>query len=243
MKVALPKSSKTKTEILEIVRILNRSFPNPVSVLKHRNSFELLIAVILSAQCTDLRVNKTTPSLFPAQRACTAQDILDLGEETVKNIIRPYGYFNHKTKAIMGCAHALLNKEVPSDFDELIALPGVGAKTAQVIQAQWFKKDAFPVDTHIHRVANRLGLANTGNNRDKTELTLKAQMPQKDWSRLHLQMVFHGRETCKALKPRCAACPLKHLCKYYKTVFSVSASKAKPAKLKRQAAKDKSPRK
>lgn len=114
----------------------------------------------------------------------------------------------------MGCANALLGKEVPSSLEELTALPGVGNKTAQVIQSQWFKLPAFPVDTHIHRVANRLGLANSGTNRDKTERQVKAQVPKEQWSELHLQLVFHGRKTCTAYKPKCKSCPLGQLCKY-----------------------------
>ena len=114
----------------------------------------------------------------------------------------------------MGCANALLEKEVPSSLEELTALPGVGNKTAQVIQSQWFKLPAFPVDTHIHRVANRLGLANSGTNRDKTERQVKAQVPKEYWSDLHLQLVFHGRKTCTAYKPKCKSCPLEQLCKW-----------------------------
>lgn len=173
----------------------------------------MLVAVILSAQCTDARVNTITPLLFPKDRPCTPEDILELGAETVRKIIHPCGYFNSKTKAIMGSAEALQRRgDFPSTFEELTALPGVGAKTAQVVLAQWFKQDAFPVDTHIHRVANRLGLAHSGSNRDKTERQLKAIIPQKYWSDLHLQMVFHGRKTCTAFKPKCKSCPLRQLC-------------------------------
>lgn len=170
--------------------------------------------MILSAQCTDARVNTITPLLFPKDHACTPEDILELGEARVKKIIFPTGYYNSKTKAILGCAKALLGKEVPSNLEELTSLPGVGNKTAQVIQAQWFKMPAFPVDTHIHRVANRLGLANSGTNRDKTERQVKAQVPKENWSDLHLQLVFHGRKTCTAYKPQCKSCPLEQLCKY-----------------------------
>ncbi len=198
---------------MELVKRLNKEFPNPQAPLTHRNAFELLLAVILSAQCTDARVNTITPLLFPKDRPCEAQDILDLGEEQVKKIIFPTGYFNSKTKAIMGCAQRIGELgQVPSTFDELVKLPGVGGKTAQVILAQWFKQDAFPVDTHIHRVANRLGLANSGKNRDKTERQVKALVPKEYWSALHLQLVFHGRKTCTAAKPKCRSCPLNDLC-------------------------------
>jgi len=112
----------------------------------------------------------------------------------------------------MGCSAALKGCQVPSDLESLTALPGVGNKTAQVVQAQWFGLPAFPVDTHIHRVANRLGLANSGKNRDKTERQLKAAIPKEQWSRLHLQLIFHGRKTCTARKPKCSECPLRELC-------------------------------
>lgn len=197
-----------------LIRILDQEFPNPKAPLKHRSVFELLIAVILSAQCTDERVNQITPRLFPKKRACTPKDILKMGEENLRKIIHSCGYFNSKTKAIMGCARRLHGKEVPHDFEELRKLPGVGPKTAQVIQAQWFKIPAFPVDTHIHRVANRLGLANSGKNRDQTERQLKKQVPRKNWSNLHLQLVFHGRKTCTARKPKCKTCPLFEICRW-----------------------------
>lgn len=197
-----------------LVRILNQEFPQPKPPLKHRSVFELLIAVILSAQCTDERVNQTTPRLFPKKSACTPKDILKMGEENLRKIIHPCGYFNSKTKAIMGCARLLQNKELPHDFEKLRKLPGVGSKTAQVIQAQWFGMAAFPVDTHIHRVANRLGLAKSGKNRDQTERQLKEQVPREHWSRLHLQLVFHGRKTCTAYKPKCGRCPLFDICRW-----------------------------
>jgi len=201
------------THSTNIVRILNNEFPNPLTPLEHRNVFELLLAVILSAQCTDARVNKTTPKLFPKDRPCTPEDILKLGEDKVREIIYPCGYFNSKTKALMGCAEALKGgKEVPSNFKELTNLPGVGAKTAQVVQCQWFKIPAFPVDTHIHRVCNRLGLADSGKNRDKTDGQRKAKIDKKYWIDLHLQIIYHGRKTCTARKPKCKQCPVYEHC-------------------------------
>jgi len=203
-------------QITKLTEILAEEFPNPEAPLQHRSCFELLIAVILSAQCTDARVNQITPLLFPKDRACTPEDLLKMGAEKVKRIIFPTGYFNSKTKALMGCAAAIHDRDgqVPGTFEELIQLPGVGSKTAQVILAQWFKQDAFPVDTHIHRVCNRLGLANSGSNRDKTERQVKATVPQENWSDLHLQIIFHGRKTCTARKPACADCPLREICQW-----------------------------
>lgn len=201
-----------------LIKILDQEFPEPKPPLNHRNAFELLLAVILSAQCTDERVNTVTPNLFPKNRPCLASDILAFGEEKMKTIVHSCGYFNSKAKAIMGCAKIIheLNDEVPNTFEELTKLPGVGGKTAQVVLAQWFKQDAFPVDTHIHRVANRLGLAKSGKNRDKTERQLKATVPQEHWSKLHLQLVFHGRKTCTAYKPKCRSCPLREICTWPK---------------------------
>ncbi len=196
----------------KIKPILEKTYPELSIPLQHRSTFELLVAVILSAQCTDARVNTVTPLLFPKDRPCKPQDILDLGEEELRRIIHPCGYFNSKTTALMGCAHALLGKEVPNTFDELNALPGVGAKTAQVIQAQAFGLPAFPVDTHVHRVCNRLGLADSGQNRDKTERQVKAAVPKEDWSDLHLRLIYHGRQTCIARKPKCGSCPLYKEC-------------------------------
>lgn len=214
LKTTLDLPTMNKEKILQIVETLNHEFPNPEAPLRHRNVFELLIAVVLSAQCTDERVNKVTLNLFPKDHACTPADILELGEEEVRRIIHPTGYYNSKTKAVMGTAHALLGKEVPDDFDELIKLPGVGGKTAQVVLAQWFGQDTFPVDTHIHRVCNRLGLADSGKNRDKTERQVKATVPKEHWSKLHLQIIFHGRKTCTAYKPECGTCPLKNVCEW-----------------------------
>lgn len=199
----------------EIVYTIAKLYPDAKAPLKHRSVFELLIAVILSAQCTDARVNTITPLLFPVDRACEPKDILAIGAERIKEIIRPCGYFNQKTKAIVGVAKAMSKSgEVPSDFESLRKLPGVGPKTAQVIQSQWFKIPSFPVDTHIHRVLNRLGIADSGKNRDKTERQAKTAIDKKYWIDLHLQLIFFGRETCTARKPKCGTCPLVHLCKW-----------------------------
>lgn len=201
--------------VQEILEILGKRYASAKAPLIHRNVFELLISVILSAQCTDARVNQTTPSLFPKDRPCTPEDILKMGESKVKEIIKPCGYFNQKTKAIMGTAAAVKKLgQVPSDFEELRKLPGVGAKTAQVIQAQWFKMDAFPVDTHIHRVMNRLGIADSGKNRDKTERQVKAAVPKEKWSKLHLDLIYFGREICIARSPKCYSCPLFKYCQW-----------------------------
>ncbi len=232
--------NKTSTETL--IRLLDKEFPNPTAPLQHRSAFELLIAVILSAQCTDERVNQITPLLFPKDRPCAPEDILALGEEKVKQIIHPCGYFNSKTKALLGSAADIQARggEVPSNFSELTLLPGVGAKTAQVIQSQWYNLAAFPVDTHVHRVSNRLGLAHSGSNRDQTERQVKALVPKDHWSKLHLQLIFHGRKTCKAHKPKCDACPLFQICEWpkKKLLVSLGASSAFKNKNQNQQKKD-----
>lgn len=203
--------NKHVTKIVETLGIIYKGAKPP---LRHRNAFELLVAVILSAQCTDERVNKVTPILFPKKRPCKPADILKLGESGLKSIIHSCGYYNQKTKAIWGCAKKLVGRPLPSEMGALRALPGVGAKTAQVIQSQWFKINAFPVDTHIHRVLNRLGIANSGKNRDKTERQAKAAIDKKYWSRLHLDLIYFGRQTCTARKPKCETCPLYAECRW-----------------------------
>lgn len=223
-------------KIVRIVDLLQKAFPNPQAPLRHRNAFELLLAVILSAQCTDERVNKVTLKLFSGDKATLPEDILQLGEEKVRSLIASISYPNAKSKALIGTAKALLGKEVPSSLEELTALPGVGAKTAQVIQSQWFKDDAFPVDTHVHRVCNRLGLADSGKNRDKTERQVKASVPKKNWSALHLQLIYHGRKTCTARRPKCLECPLNTLCEWTEKT-SDDVSKAKPQLPKSRVAK------
>ncbi|QQR55441.1 endonuclease III [Candidatus Peregrinibacteria bacterium] len=208
-------TSLNTPQLTELIHRLDKEFPKPEPPLQHRSVFELLIAVILSAQCTDARVNTITPLLFPKNRPCTPEDLLTLGEAKVKHIIHPCGFFNTKSKAILATA-AQIQKlgGVPNRFEELIKLPGVGGKTAQVILAQWFKQDAFPVDTHVHRVCNRLGLAHSKKNVAKTEREVKARVPKEHWSKLHLQLVFHGRKTCTAYKPKCGTCPLFDLCQW-----------------------------
>ncbi|MEK7146489.1 MAG: endonuclease III [Patescibacteria group bacterium] len=201
-------------EIRSLLKHLDEAYPNTEPQLRHRNAFELLISIILSAQCTDARVNIVTQSLFPKDEPATPEYILKLGEDEVRHIIYPTGYFNSKTKAVMGTAAALLGKEIPSDIESLTKLPGVGRKTAQVLQSQWFHIPALPVDTHVHRVANRLGLAKSGGNRDKTERQLKAVIPQSEWSKFHLQLIYHGRAICTAYKPKCLSCPVYTNCKW-----------------------------
>ena len=182
----------------EVSRILNRIYRKVPIPLKHKNKFELVVAVLLSAQCTDERVNQVTPSLF--KKANTAIKMTKVPKKTIYNIIRPCGLAPQKSKAIFELSRILVKKfkgKVPESFEELEKLPGVGHKTASVVMSQGFGHPAFPVDTHIHRLAQRWGLTN-GKNVVQTEKDLKFLFPKKSWNKLHLQIIFYGREYCQA---------------------------------------------
>ena len=181
-----------------IMDYLESCYPKTPIPLNNKNNFELLVAVLLSAQCTDERVNKVTPSLFAIANNPFDMQAIDI--ETIYNIIRPCGLAPQKSKAIHKLSKILVEKFkgiVPSDIIELEKLPGVGHKTASVVVSQGFGIPAFPVDTHIHRLAQRWGLT-SGKNVVQTEKDLKRIFPKKTWSKLHLQIIFYGREYCKA---------------------------------------------
>ncbi|MED5473810.1 MAG: endonuclease III [Pseudomonadota bacterium] len=175
---------------------LNKIYPDPSIPLQHNNIFELLIAVLLSAQCTDERVNKITPLLF--SKANTPFKMRRLELESIYNIIRPCGLAPQKSKAIQELSNILVDSfdgKVPESFDELEKLPGVGHKTASVVMSQGFGQPAFPVDTHIHRLAQRWGLTD-GRSVKQTETDLKNVFPKDAWNKLHLQIIYYGREFC-----------------------------------------------
>jgi endonuclease-3 len=177
---------------------LQQLYPETPIPLDHKDPYTLLIAVLLSAQCTDVRVNQITPLLFA--RADTPQDMVKLSVEEIKEIIRPCGLSPMKSKGIAGLSRILLDEyggEVPADMKALEALPAVGHKTASVVMAQAFGVPAFPVDTHIHRLAQRWGLT-SGKNVTQTERDLKRLFPESSWNDLHLQIIFYGREYCSA---------------------------------------------
>ena len=181
-----------------VYKILNRIYKKVPIPLRHKNKFELVIAVLLSAQCTDERVNKVTPILF--KKANTAKKMIKIPKNTIYKIIRPCGLAPQKSKAIYELSRILVKKfsgKVPESFEELEKLPGVGHKTASVVMSQGFGYPAFPVDTHIHRLSQRWGLTN-GKNVVQTELDLKRLFPKKSWNKLHLQIIYYGREYCKA---------------------------------------------
>ena len=181
-----------------IMEFLEQTYPNTPVPLNNKNVFELLIAVLLSAQCTDERVNKVTPSLFKI--ANNPFEMEKVPVEKIYKIIRPCGLAPQKSKAISNLSKILVNKFdgiVPKDMNELEKLPGVGHKTASVVVSQGFGVPAFPVDTHIHRLAQRWGLTN-GKNVKTTEKDLKRLFPKEKWNKLHLQIIFYGREFCSA---------------------------------------------
>ena len=196
----------------EVSRILNRIYRKVPVPLKHKNKFELVVAVLLSAQCTDERVNQVTPSLF--KKANTAIKMTKVPKKTIYNIIRPCGLAPQKSKAIFELSRILVKKfkgKVPESFDELEKLPGVGHKTASVVMSQGFGHPAFPVDTHIHRLSQRWGLTN-GKNVVQTEKDLKDLFPKKSWNKLHLQIIFYGREFCQARSCFGLECEICKIC-------------------------------
>ena len=188
-----------KTERAQIVLDkLEEYYPKTPVPLNHKDNFTLLVAVLLSAQCTDERVNKVTPKLFSV--ADNPKDMCKVSPQTIYKIIKPCGLGPKKSKAIYDLSHILcssFNSQVPSDIKALEKLPGVGHKTASVVISQGFGQPAFPVDTHIHRLAQRWGLTK-GKNVTETEKDLKKVFPQSSWNKLHLQIIFWGREFCQA---------------------------------------------
>jgi endonuclease III len=203
----------TKAEkVTDIINTLEKLYPHPAVPLQHKDAYTLLISVLLSAQCTDERVNKITPLLFEA--ADNPYDIMKLSVEEIRDIIKPCGLSPMKSKGIAGLSKILVEKyngEVPNTFEDLEALPSVGHKTASVVMTQWFGVPAFPVDTHIHRLAYRWGLT-TGKNVEQTEKDLKRLIPEKKWNNAHLQIIYFGREYCPARGHNWRACPI---CKKY----------------------------
>lgn len=196
----------------EMIAILGDVYKDTKPALIFRNPFELLIAVILSAQCTDKRVNVTTARLFA--KADTPEAIVNMGVEQLEDEIRDCGLFRNKAKNIIATCQKLCSDyhgEVPSEFDELLKLPGVGRKTANVVSSIAFGRPAIAVDTHVFRVANRLKLT-VGKTPDEVEKGLQKAIPMDKWSNAHHWLIWHGRKICRARNPLCAQCPLNHLC-------------------------------
>lgn len=199
----------TKTERAQhAAAVLERLYPETPIPLDHKDAYTLLIAVLLSAQCTDVRVNQITPALFAL--ADSPQKMMTVSVEQIREIIRPCGLSPRKSQAISDLSRIIVEQhggEVPQNFADLEALPGVGHKTASVVMAQAFGVPAFPVDTHIHRLAQRWKLTE-GKNVEQTERDLKRLFPKESWNKLHLQIIFYGREYCSARGCDGTTCPL-----------------------------------
>ena len=194
---------------------LEKLYPDAHCELNHTNPFELLIATILSAQCTDVRVNKVTENLF--KKYNSAQAFSDLSTEEIGEEIKSCGLQKSKSHKIKDTSKILVqnyNGQVPNKLEELVKLPGVGRKTANVVLSDAFNIPAIAVDTHVFRVSNRIGIVNC-ENVDKTEMELMRVIPKQRWSRSHHLLIFHGRRMCKARNPECEQCPIKKECKYF----------------------------
>ncbi len=182
----------------KVLKILNKTYPEIAVPLKSRNVFTLLISVLLSAQCTDVNVNNVTKKIYP--KYYKPEHFIKLGQKKIEKLIKKIGIFRIKSKSIYNLSKILVEKyqgKIPKTYNELESLPGVGHKTASVIMSQGFGNPAFPVDTHIHRLAQRWGLTN-GKNVTQTEKDLKRLFPKRSWNKLHLQIIYYGREYCKA---------------------------------------------
>lgn len=208
----------TRTErYREVIARLSAAMPNAASELDYTNPYELLVAVILSAQCTDKRVNMVTPALFAAYPDAWA--LAKATEDDIFSLISSISYPNNKTKSLMGMAQVLtrdFNGEVPGTMEQLLTLPGVGRKTANVILSIVFNQPAMAVDTHVFRVSERIGLTTRSRTPEATERTLTANIPAELIPRAHHWLILHGRYTCKARKPLCDQCILTDVCRAYK---------------------------
>jgi len=195
-----------------ILKILNKIYPKTPIPLKHRNKFTLLVSVLLSAQTTDVNVNNVTKNIYPKYNK--PEHFVKLGRKKIENLIKSIGIFRVKAKSVYLLSKQLIEKhngKVPDNFDDLEKLPGVGHKTASVVMSQGFGYSAFPVDTHIHRLAQRWGLTN-GKNVVQTEEDLKRLFPKKSWNKLHLQIIYYGREYCKARECHGLTCKICTTC-------------------------------
>lgn len=192
-------------------------YPDPKSELNFKNEYELIVSVILSAQCTDKKVNEVTPTLFA--RYPTFEKLAKAKLSDIEKIIRPINYYRGKSKSLLGMAQKVVTEfagSVPANHKELMSLPGVGNKTANVVQSELGTAHTFPVDTHVFRVSKRLGIA-TGKDVAEVEASLRKRFDSKLWRNLHHWLIFHGRRVCKAQRPLCEDCPLAKICPSAKT--------------------------
>ena len=213
-------------QIRHCLDVMAVMYPDAHCELNHSNPFELVIAVALSAQCTDILVNKVTKNLF--QKYKTPEDYLSVSLEELENDIRSIGLYRNKAKNIQKLSRMLIddyNREVPSNRDELINLPGVGRKTANVVASVAFGIPAIAVDTHVERVTKRLGICRWKDSVLEVEKTLMKKIPREEWSVTHHRLIFFGRYHCKAQSPQCKICPLLELCREGKKRMKKGTSK------------------
>lgn len=210
------KTTKIQQKYDAFVSCFEEHMPVAESELEYSNPYQLLVAVILSAQCTDKRVNMTTPALF--QRFPTAREMAGASVDEIYTYIKSISYPNNKAKNLSGMAQTLVrdfNGIVPNNLDDLQKLPGVGRKTANVMMAVAFDQPAMPVDTHVFRVSNRIGLTKNSKNVLETEKTLVAHLPKEIIAKAHHWLILHGRYVCQARKPKCEECWITSICDYY----------------------------
>ena len=203
-----------KNKALKLIKLLNKSIKNPKTSLKYRNKFTLLTSVVLSAQCTDVNVNNVTKTIYP--KYYTPTHFVDLGIKKIRNLIRSIGLFNNKAKNLYYLSRILLEKHqsrIPNKFEELILLPGVGRKTANVVLNAAFNKPTIAVDTHVFRVGNRTGLSN-GKNPEQVENQILKILPTKYLKNAHHLILLHGRYTCRSRNPLCKKCVINKICLY-----------------------------
>jgi endonuclease-3 len=203
-----------KNKAFKLIELLNKSIKNPKTSLKYRNQFTLLTSVVLSAQCTDVNVNNVTKSIY--KKYYTPKHFVDLGINKIRNLIKGIGLFNNKSKNLYYLSKILLEKyqsKVPSRFEELMLLPGVGRKTANVVLNAVFNKPTIAVDTHVFRVGNRTGLS-SGKNPEQVENQLLKILPKKHIKKAHHLILLHGRYTCKSRNPLCKKCVINKICLY-----------------------------
>jgi endonuclease III len=225
--IPFPKKKVPRAAAIEELAILERTYPQAVTALHYTNPFELLISVILSAQCTDARVNVTTPTLFARHPTAAALAAADAGE--VEGIIKSCGFFRMKTKNIISASRDLVERfggEVPRTREELESLAGVGRKTASVVMSVAFEEAALAVDTHVFRVAHRLGLT-LGTTPRQVEEDVKKLVPQEKWRHAHHWLILHGREICKAPTPHCGVCQLAKICPTPPIIAKMTTARAR----------------
>jgi endonuclease III len=206
---------KTKKETIEILDLLNDQHPDARCELVHSSAFELLVATILSAQCTDVRVNIVTEEMF--KKYNQPQDFKDLSIGQIEEMIKTCGLYKSKAKKIKETSSILVDLyggQVPDNLEDLVKLPGVGRKTAGVVLSNAFGVPAIAVDTHVFRVSNRIGIVKESTP-EKTEFALMKAIPKDRWTHSHHLLIFHGRRVCKARKPECSNCSISHMCNYY----------------------------